>query len=126
MLVSISLSMRGDATGMVPFSHHGASLCLATDDALAERRRIAQCLTPERLCELRRAPSRDRPDWTKMQLLYDAGLLCCPSGLRTFDTRNAPRSLWRFHWDLATALNSPSDENKAVAVASFAQLRREL
>ena len=125
-LASLHLAASGQpAYNFVEFISHKRKYILATDAGIAARRRVASFLSAEALCSLRR-PSL-HADWSKMQTLFDAGILVCPdSDLPVFDTTNAPPSLWAFFTSLAEALNAPSEAANAVAAAAAEKVASEL
>ena len=104
---------------MVIFEYQHRKYILATDAGIAARRHAAQSVTVDGLRELRRPPSAEA-DWSRMQILSEAGILVCPSsGIPVFDPTSAPASLWTFFTSLAKALNTPSeDASTAAAVAA--------
>ena len=100
----------GLGADLVTFKQHKTKYIFATEAGIAERRYVASNVTPAKLRALRRAPSL-HANWSKMQILFEAGILVCPtSGMPVFNTSEAPKSLWPFLRALQDALNTPSDE----------------
>ena len=125
-MATIRLQLIGRVADIVHFEHHRARYIFATDDGLAARAHVARSLTPAILDALRRPPPL-APDWSKMRLLFDAGILVCPgSGLPVFNPSAAPPALWTFFTALATALNTPSATASEAAAAAAQELGEQL
>ena len=84
---------------------------LKGEEALAARRHVASKLTESAIRELRTARRVDKPSWSLMQQLHDAGFKNNPStGQRVYDpSKCSPKllaSLWRADCGVAETINN--------------------
>ena len=111
-LTRMHLVSVGQPVASVPFVYNGVKLSvLHGDAALAARRHVASKLTPSMIAALRRPVHIERPDWSLMQQLWDAGIgrwpvshapvfnpSACSPELRT--------ALWHAYCDVATTVDT--------------------
>ena len=92
-LAKMQLTASSKSAECVPFSAYNVKMTLLKGpDALAARRAVASKLDHSAITALRRPMHVDKPDWSLMQQLSDAGIGVCPtSGMRTGNT--SPRVL---------------------------------
>ena len=96
----------------VPFEHdHTKMTLLKGEEALAARRHVASKLTDNAIRELRRARRIDKPNWSLMQQLHDAGFKDDPiSGMPVYDpSKCSPKllsALWRAYCGVADTINT--------------------
>ena len=86
-LARMQLTASGQPASSVPIVYQGKKMpLLKGDDALAARRAVASKLDSRAITALRRPMHVDKPDWTLMQQLSDAGIGVCPtSGMPVLD-----------------------------------------
>jgi hypothetical protein len=90
-LARMQLTASGQPASSVPIVYQGKKMTLLKGDAaLAARRAVASKLDHRAITALRRPMHVDKPDWTLMQQLSDAGIGVCP-------TSGIPRS-WPSMW----------------------------
>ena len=96
----------------VPFQYEGVKMVLLKGEAaLAARRHVASKLTDEAIKELRCARRVDKPNWSLMQQLHDAGFQYDPiSGQPVYDpSKCSPEllsALWRAYCGVADTINT--------------------
>ena len=96
----------------VPFQYEGVKMVLLKGEAaLAARRHVASKLTDEAIKELRCARRVDKPNWSLMQQLHDAGFKHDPiSGMPVYDpSKCSPKllsALWRAYCGVADTINT--------------------
>ena len=96
----------------VPFEYEGVKMVLLKGEAaLAARRHVASKLTGEAIRELRCARRVDKPNWSLMQQLHDAGFQYDPiSGQPVYDpSKCSPQllaALWRAYCGVAETINT--------------------
>ena len=85
-LVKMQLTASGKSAEC-SFSHNNVKMVLLKGpDALAARRAVASKLDHSAMKALRRPMHVDKPDWSLMQQLSDAGIGVCPtSGMPVLD-----------------------------------------
>ena len=103
-LVKMQLTASGKAAECVSFTFRNVQMTLLKGpDALAARRAVASKLDHSAIKALRRPMHVDKPDWSLMQQLSDAGIGVCPtSGMPVLDpSACAPglrTAIWRAYW----------------------------
>ena len=79
-LAKMQLTASNKAATCVPFSAYNVKMTLLKGpDALAARRAVASKLDHSAIKALRRPMHVDKPDWSLMQQLSDAGIGVCPT-----------------------------------------------
>ena len=137
LIILARIATRGTFHISAPFKDRdggrGQTYYVFTDAGLKARRDVANTMTVQRLEQLRRRPSVDRPDWSGMQEHFDAGLLTClGSGLPVFNPSGATEAqltaMWHFFRHLAEALNArdPNGDATNQAIASCQALATAL
>jgi len=83
----MQLTASGQPASSVPIVYQGKRMALLKGpDALAARRAVASKLDHSAIKALRRPMHVDKPDWSLMQQLSDAGIGVCPtSGMPVLD-----------------------------------------
>ena len=86
-LARMQLTASGQPASSVPIVYQGKRMTLLKGpDALAARRAVASKLDHSAIKALRRPMHVDKPDWSLMQQLSDAGIGVCPtSGMPVLD-----------------------------------------
>jgi len=112
-LTRMHLVSMGQPAASVPFGYQKKAKLsvLHGDAALAAHRHVASKLTPSMIAALRRPVHIERPDWSLMQQLWDAGIgrwpvshapvfnpSACSPELRT--------ALWRAYCNVATTVDT--------------------
>ena len=96
----------------VPFVHdHTKMTLLKGEAALEARRHVASKLNHEAITALQRARRIDKPNWSLMQQLHDAGFKDDPiSGMPVYDpSKCSPKllsALWRAYCGVADTINT--------------------
>ena len=96
----------------VPFQYEGVKMVLLKGEAaLAARRHVASKLTGEAIRELRCARRVDKPNWSLMQQLHDAGFKYDPvTSMPVYDpSKCSPKllsALWRAYCGVAETINT--------------------
>ena len=115
---------------MVLFKVTHKKLFVVTREALEERRRICSQLTADGLRLLRKEPRRDRPDYTRMQILFNCGIVTDQLGRPVFNPSSLSEeqrgALWKFECALAEACNEPSAARSAAAAKAAHDLAEVL
>ena len=112
MSVRTYLVGLGMHAASVPFEYEGVKMVLLKGEAaLAARRHVASKLTDEAIKELRCARRVDKPNWSLMQQLHDAGFKHDPiSGMPVYDpSKCSPKllsALWRAYCGVADTINT--------------------
>ena len=102
----------GKPAASVPFVYEHAKMSLLKgEEALAARRHVASKLTESAIRELRTARRVDKPNWSLMQQLHDAGFKTNPiTGQRVYDPSNcSPQlltALWKADGGVADTVNT--------------------
>ena len=74
-LARMQLIASGKTASSVPLKYQGTKMTLLKgDDALAARRHVASNITTTMLRALRRPVHIEKPNWSLMQQLWDAGI----------------------------------------------------
>ena len=111
-LAKMQLTASNKAATCVPFSAYNVKMTLLKGpDALAARRAVASKLDHRAIAALRRPMHVDKPNWTLMQQLSDAGIGVCPtSGMPVLDpAAGAPglrTAIWRAYCGVASSVNT--------------------
>ena len=111
-LTKMQLTASNASATCVPFSAYNVKMTLLKGpDALAARRAVASKLDHSAIKALRRPMHVDKPDWSLMQQLSDAGLGVCPtSGMPVLDpSACAPAlrtAIWRAYCGVADTINT--------------------
>ena len=96
----------------VPFQYEGVKMVLLKGEAaLAARRHVASKLTDSAITALQRARRIDKPNWSLMQQLHDAGFKTNPiTGQRVYDpSKCSPQlltALWKADGGVANTINT--------------------
>ena len=102
----------GKPAASVPFVYdHAKMTLLKGEEALAARRHVASKLTDVAITALQRARRVDKPNWSLMQQLYDAGFKINPiTGQCVYDPSNcSPKllaALWKADGGVADTVNT--------------------
>ena len=102
----------GKPAASVPFVYdHAKMTLLKGEEALAARRHVASKLTDEGIRALRRARDVDKPNWSLMQQLHDAGFKYDPvTSMPVYDpSKCSPKllsALWRAYCGVADTINT--------------------
>lgn len=111
-LARMRLVASGQGAASVAFKYNGRRLTLLRGDAaLAARRHVAATLDCAAISRLRRRMDADKPDFSLMQQLYDAGLGVCPvSGMPVLDPSKCgpalQHAIWRAYCGVARSVDS--------------------
>ena len=111
-LTKMQLTASSKAAECVSFSAYNVKMTLLKGpDALAARRDVASKLDHSAIKALRRPMHVDKPDWSLMQQLSDAGIGVCPtSGMPVLDpSACAPglrTAIWRAYCGVASSVNT--------------------
>ena len=111
-LVKMQLTASGKAADCVSFTFRNVKMTLLKGpDALAARRDVASKLDHSAIKALRKPMHVDKPDWSLMQQLSDAGIGVCPtSGMPVFDPRSMKpglqKAVWRAFCGVADTINT--------------------
>ena len=111
-LARMQLTASGQPASSVPIVYQGKRMTLLKGpDALAARRAVASKLDHSAIKALRRPMHVDKPDWSLMQQLSDAGIGVCPtSGMPVLDpSACAPglrTAIWRAYCGVASSVNT--------------------
>ena len=111
-LTRMQLTASSKAAECVAFSAYNVKMTLLKGpDALAARRAVASKLDHSAITALRRPMHVDKPDWSLMQQLSDAGIGVCPtSGMPVLDpSACAPglrTAIWRAYCGVASSVNT--------------------
>ena len=107
------LTSIGKSAASVPFVYNGRikMTVLYGPDALAARRDVASKLDHQAIATLRKPMHVDKPDWSLLQQLSDAGIGLCPSsGWPVLDPSVAVPALrtaiWRAYCGVASCVNT--------------------
>ena len=96
----------------VPFEYEGVKMILLKGEAaLAARRHVASKLTDSAITALQQARRIDKPNWSLMQQLHDAGFKTNPiTGQRVYDpSKCSPQlltALWKADGGVADTINT--------------------
>ena len=102
----------GKPEASVPFVYdHAKMTILKGEEALAARRHVASKLTDEAITKLRSARRVDKPNWSLMQQLHDAGFKYDPvTSMPVYDpSKCSPKllsALWRAYCGVAETINT--------------------
>ena len=111
-LAKMQLTASSKSAECVPFSHNNVKMTLLKgQDALAARRAVASKLDHSAIKAMRKPMHVDKPDWSLMQQLSDAGIGVCPtSGMPVLDpSACAPglrTAIWRAYCGVASSVNT--------------------
>ena len=111
-LARMQLTASGQPASSVPLVYQGKRMpLLKGPDALAARRAVASKLDHSAIRALRKPMHVDKPDWSLMQQLSDAGIGVCPtSGMPVLDpSACAPglrTAIWRAYCGVASSVNT--------------------
>ena len=111
-LAKMQLTASNASATCVPFSAYNVKMTLYKGDAaLAARRAVASKLDHSAISALRRPMHVDKPDWSLMQQLSDAGIgVCFTSGMPVLDpSACAPglrTAIWRAYCGVASSVNT--------------------
>ena len=102
----------GMTEASVPFEYQGVKMTLLKGEAaLAARRHVASKLTSMAITELQRPRHIDKPNWSLMQQLHDAGFKYDPvTSMPVYDpSKCSPKllsALWRAYCGVAETINT--------------------
>ena len=111
-LARMQLTASGQPASSVPLVYQGKRMTLLKGlDAVAARRAVASKLDHRAIAALRRPMHVDKPNWTLMQQLSDAGIGVCPtSGMPVLDPSACKPALrtaiWRAYCGVASSVNT--------------------
>ena len=133
-LTAMRAMSDGTQHAVTPFTVVGSrgKLWLFTRTGMAARRAVASSVKNHSLDAMREPLDAARPDFAMMQLMHEAGVIKCPSGMPVFNPENLTKmmqaAIWKGLVHLSECINDgfKKEEMVTTALSSMDQLTEQI